>query len=213
MKIIILGAGQVGATVAEHLLEEGNDITVVDTDPQRLHELQNRLDIRPIVGPASHPSVLKLAGAEDADMLIAVTSSDETNMIACQVAYSIYHTPTKLARIRSQEYLDHEELFDNLVLPIDVCISPEQLVTNHAKRIIENPGTIQVVDFAEGKVKLVGLHAHPKGPMVGKPLNEFAKLYPSTPACIAAIFRGHTIKNSHSRASHPDRTLIATPGY
>ena len=144
MKIIILGAGQVGGTLAEHLASEANDITVVDTDGDRLRDLGDRLDIRTVQGRASLPNVLRQAGADDADMLVAVTNSDETNMVACQVAYSLFHTPTKIARVRESAYLTRgEELFDNDAIPVDVLISPEQVVTNYIKRLIEHPGALQ----------------------------------------------------------------------
>ena len=148
MKIIILGAGQVGASVAANLASEANDITVVDDDAAVLQDMQDRLDIRTVVGYASHPDTLAQAGADDADMIIAVTRSDETNMIACQVAYTLFHTPTKIARVRSVEYLKYQRLFAQEALPVDVLISPEQLVTDYIQRLIENPGALQVLDFA-----------------------------------------------------------------
>ncbi len=127
MKIIILGAGQVGGSLAEHLASEANDITVVDTDGERLRDLGDRLDIRTIQGRGSLPSVLRQAGADDADMLVAVTNSDETNMVACQVAHTLFHTPTKIARVREASYLNREEqLFQNEAIPVDVLISPSK---------------------------------------------------------------------------------------
>ena len=140
MKIIILGAGQVGGTLAEHLASEANDITVVDTDGDRLRDLGDRLDIRTVQGKGSFPTVLRQAGADDADMLVAVTNSDEANMIACQVAYTLFHTPTKIARVRESAYLTRDELFANDAIPVDVLISPEQVVTNYIKRLVGLPG-------------------------------------------------------------------------
>ncbi|KTC47114.1 potassium transporter peripheral membrane component [Pseudomonas fluorescens ABAC62] len=134
MKIIILGAGQVGGSLAEHLASEANDITVVDTDSERLRDLGDRLDIRTVQGRASFPTVLRQAGADDADMLVAVTNSDETNMVACQVAHTLFHTPTKIARVREAAYLTRAGLFDNDAIPVDVLISPEQVVTHYIKR-------------------------------------------------------------------------------
>ncbi|MDE9484284.1 NAD-binding protein, partial [Xenorhabdus bovienii] len=123
MKIIILGAGQVGGTLAENLVDENNDITVVDTDTDRLRQLQDKFDLRVVNGHGSHPRVLREAGAEDADMLVAVTNSDETNMIACQIAYSLFNTPNKVARIRSSEYIrESEKLFQPDDIPIDYLI-------------------------------------------------------------------------------------------
>ncbi len=189
MKILILGAGQVGSSLAENLASEDNDITVVDVDGRRLGILQDRLDIRTVRGKGSHPDVLLKAGCDDADMLIAVTNSDETNMIACQVAYTIFHTPTKIARVRSNQYLFHPELFANDALPVDVLISPEQLVTDYIKRLIEYPGALQVLDFAGGQVQLVAVRAFKGGPLLGHELQEIRKHMPNIDTRVAAIYR------------------------
>lgn len=189
MKIIILGAGQVGGTLAENLAGEQNDITVVDTDAGRLAELSDRLDIRTINGRGSFPSVLRQAGAEDADMLIAVTNSDEVNMVACQVAYSLFRTPTKIARIRAANYTQKEKLFGADAIPIDVIISPEQVVTDYIKRLIEHPGALQVVNFAGGRVQLVAVRAFHGGPLVGNELRRLRKHMPNVETRVAAIFR------------------------
>ncbi len=201
MKIIILGAGQVGSSVAHNLASEANDITIVDTNPQVLRELQDRLDLRAVAGQASHPTVLRRAGVEDADMIIAVTNSDETNMIACQVAYTLFHTPTKIARVRAVEYLSHPKLFAQEALPIDVIISPEQLVCDYIERLIEHPGALQVLDFAGGRVRLVAVKAYYGGPLVGHALRTLGDHLPGTKARVAAVFRrgqpiipeGHTV--------------------
>lgn len=190
MKIIILGAGQVGSTLADNLARENNDVTVVDTNAQLLAELQDRLDIRTVQGFASHPDVLIRAGARDADMLIAVTDSDEINMVACQVAYTLFQTPTKIARVRASEYQRSAQiLFCNEALPIDMQISPEQLVTDYIVRLVEYPGALQVVDFAEGRVRLVGVRAYYGGPLVGRELREIAKHIPNVDTRVAAIYR------------------------
>ena len=189
MKIIILGAGQVGSSVADNLASEANDITLVDEDAAVLQDLQDRLDIRTVRGRASYPEVLSQAGADDADMIIAVTSSDETNMIACQVAYTLFHTPTKIARVRSVEYLNHARRFAQEALPVDVLISPEQLVTDYIERLIEYPGALQVLDFANGSVQLVAVHAYYGGPLVGHELRELREHMPGIDARVAAIFR------------------------
>lgn len=189
MKIIILGAGQVGGSLAAELASEANDITVVDTDSPRLRELSDRLDIRTVIGKGSFPTILRQAGADDADMLIAVTSSDETNMIACQVAYTLFRTPTKIARIRESAYLTRGGLFHNEAVPIDVLISPEQAVTTYVKRLIENPGALQVLDFAEGKVQLVAVRAYYGGPLVGQELRFLRQHMPGVDTRVAAIFR------------------------
>jgi trk system potassium uptake protein TrkA len=189
MKIIILGAGQVGSSVAETLASEANDITIVDTDVKRLRELQDRLDLRTVIGHASHPAVLAQAGADDADMIIAVTNSDEINMIAAQIAFTIFHTPTKIARVRATEYLSHTELFAQESLPVDVLISPEQLITEYILRLIEHPGALQVLDFAGGRVRLVGLKAFYGGPLVGHELRTLREHMPGVETRVAAIFR------------------------
>ena len=189
MKIIILGAGQVGGSLAAELASEANDITVIDTDAVRLRELGDRLDIRTVIGRGSFPTVLRQAGADDADMLIAVTSSDETNMIACQVAYTLFRTPTKIARIRESAYLTRGGLFHNEAVPIDVLISPEQAVTTYVKRLIETPGALQVLDFAEGKVQLVAVRAFYGGPLVGQELRFLRQHMPGVDTRVAAIFR------------------------
>ena len=189
MKIIVLGAGQVGSTVAENLSSEANDITIVDQDAERLRNLQDHLDVRTVTGNASHPGVLARAGAQDADLILAVTSSDETNMVACQVAYTLFQTPTKIARVRAAEYLEHPTLFCPEALPVDVRISPEQLVTDYIQRLIETPGALQVLDFANGKVRLVAVRAYHGGPLVGHALRELPSHMPAIDTRVAAIFR------------------------
>ena len=190
MRIIILGAGQVGSGMAHSLSREENDISVVDTDPARLQELQEKLDIRTVLGHASHPETLIRAGIEDADLLIALTNSDETNMIACQIGYSLFNTPTKVARVRAADYLSHPELFQREHTPIDVLISPEKLVTDHLQRLIEYPGALQVLDFADGRVQLVATRAVRQGKLVGKALKNLPGELPAgVDARVAAIFR------------------------
>ena len=189
MKIIILGAGRVGASVAANLASEANDVTVVDDDEAVLEDLKTRFDIRTVKGHASHPETLMNAGGEDADMIIAVTGNDETNMIACQVAYTLFHTPTKIARVRSVEYLNHPRLFAQEALPVDVLISPEQLVTDYIERLIEHPGALQVLDFAGGRVQLVAVRAYHGGPLVGHELSDLKKHMPGIDARVASIFR------------------------
>jgi trk system potassium uptake protein TrkA len=189
MKIIILGAGQVGATLAENLAHEANAVTVVDNDPVLLQGLQDRLDIRTVCGHAAYPEILRDAGAEDADMLIAVTEVDEVNMVACTVANTLFHTPTKIARIRSTEYLRESKLFDDDALPIEMCISPEQLVTDYISRLIQYPGALQVVDFADGRVRLVAVKAYYGGPLVGQELRTLREHIPGVETRVAAIYR------------------------
>jgi trk system potassium uptake protein len=179
MKIIILGCGQVGGSVAASLARERNDVTIVDLDGAKLRELQDKYDLRGVVGNASHPDVLARAGAEDADMLIAVTSADEINMVACQVAYTIFKTPLKIARVRSQEYLNYPQLFSGDNRAIDVLISPEQLVVQHIRRLIEYPGALQILDFADGRAQLVAVRAVADGPLVGHELKTLREHLPS----------------------------------
>ncbi|WJY15469.1 Trk system potassium transporter TrkA [Pectobacteriaceae bacterium CE90] len=190
MKIIILGAGQVGGTLAENLSGENNDITVVDTNTARLRQLQDKFDLRVVTGYASHPRVLREAGAEDADMLVAVTNSDETNMIACQIAYSLFNTPNRIARIRSADYIrEADQLFTPEAVPIDHLISPEQLVIDNIYKLIEYPGALQVVTFAEGKVSIAAVNAYYGGPLVGNAISSMREHMPHIETRVAAIFR------------------------
>ncbi|MEE3118924.1 MAG: Trk system potassium transporter TrkA [Pseudomonadota bacterium] len=189
MKILILGAGQVGGTLAENLANEANDITIIDSDGARLRELQDRLDIRTVQGKASYPTVLRQAGAADADMLIAVTSSDETNMVACQIASILFKTPTKISRVRASAYLARNELFGKNGFPIDVMISPEHLVTRHITRLIEYPGALQVLEFSKGLARLVAIRATEGGPLVGHELSYLRSHMPRIDTRVAAIFR------------------------
>jgi trk system potassium uptake protein len=202
MKIIILGAGQVGASVATTLAAEHNDITLVDHAPSLLRALQDRLDLKTVHGYAAHPDILAAAGAKEADMILAVTNNDETNMVACQVAHTLFKVPTKIARVRALAFAKYPQLFSKEALPIDVIISPEQLVTQHLLRLIENPGALQVLDFAEGKVRLVGVRAREGGRLVGKELLNLFIHRPEVDARVAAIYR-------HGRAIHPTgKTVI-----
>jgi len=201
MKIIILGAGQVGSSLAHHLASEANDITVVDRRTDILRALQDRLDLRTVSGRGSHPDVLERAGAEDADMIIAVTNSDEVNMVACQIAYTLFHTPTKIARVREASYLEHSDLFSQQALPIDELISPEQLVTDHIYRLIRHAGALQVLEFAGGRVQLVAIAAHHGGMLVGHPLRELSEHIPGIHVRVAAIYR-------HGQAIMPKGDMV-----
>lgn len=206
MKIIILGAGQVGGTLAENLVGENNDITVVDTNGERLRSLQDKFDLRVVQGHGSHPRVLREAGADDADMLVAVTSSDETNMVACQVAYSLFNTPNRIARIRSPDYVrDADKLFHSEAVPIDHLIAPEQLVIDNIYRLIEYPGALQVVNFAEGKVSLAVVKAYYGGPLIGNALSTMREHMPHIDTRVAAIFR-------HDRPIRPQGSTIVEAG-
>ena len=189
MNIVILGAGQVGASLARNLAVEDNDITIIDTDRAPLRELREKLDVHTRQGHASHPDVLEQANVNNADMIIAVTNSDEVNMMACQVAYSLFRTPTRIARVRAAGYLDHPELFTQELIPVDVLISPEQLITDFIYRLIINPGTLQVIDFADGKVHLVSVRAYHEGAMVGHAIKELSEHLPEVKVRVVAIFR------------------------
>jgi trk system potassium uptake protein len=190
MKIIIVGAGQVGGTLAENLVGEKNEITVIDSDYDVLRNLQDRLDLQVISGFGSHPDVLKKAGAEDAGMLIAVTNSDESNMMACQIAHTLFKTPTKIARIRSGQYLAYQEqLFKHSDIPVNHMIAPEQLVTRSIKKLIDYPGALQVVEFADGKVSLVAVKAYYGGLLVGHALSALKEHMPNVETRVAAIYR------------------------
>ncbi|HXA93616.1 MAG TPA: Trk system potassium transporter TrkA [Steroidobacteraceae bacterium] len=190
MKIVILGAGQVGRTAAYQLSrEEANEVTVVDTNEETLRDLQDRIDIRTVAGNAAYPTVLEAAGAAEADILVALTNSDEVNMMACEVAYTLFRTPTKIARIRAAEYTSRPELFNEGALAVDVFISPEQLVTEYIERLIRYPGALQVLDFADGKVRLVGVRARKGGLLVGRALRELPEHIPKADARVLAIYR------------------------
>ena len=194
MKILILGAGQVGRTAAYHLSREpANEVTVVDVNEDVLRELQDRLDIRAVAGNGSYPNVLEAAGIADTDILVALTSSDEVNMIACEIAHTLYRTPTKIARIRAPEYTTRTQLFTEGALGVDVWISPEQLVTEYIARLLSYPGALQVVDFADGRVQLVGVRARRDGLLVGRELRTLREHLPDTEARIAAIYRNERL--------------------
>jgi len=199
VKIIILGAGQVGRTAAYHLArEEANDVTVVDTDDDLLRDLQDRIDIRTVQGNAASPKTLELAGAKSADMIVALTNSDEVNMVACQVAWTIFGTKTKIARIRSQAFTRRPDLFVSTEteppaqlagFAVDMYLSPEEAVTAYIERLIRYPGALQVVDFADGRVRLVGLRALKGGLLVGQPIRAIRQHIPKVEARVAAIYR------------------------
>ncbi|HUN26352.1 MAG TPA: Trk system potassium transporter TrkA [Steroidobacteraceae bacterium] len=206
MKIVILGAGQVGRTAAYQLSrEEANEVTVVDINEEVLRDLQDRIDIRTIAGNAAHPTVLETAGAAEADILVALTNSDEVNMTACEVAYTLFRTPTKIARIRAAEYTSRPELFSEDALAVDVFISPEQLVTEHIERLVRYPGTLQVVDFGDGRVRLVGVRARKGGRSLGQRLRELREHVPDADVRVLAIYRA-------GRMIRPDGDTVIEDG-
>jgi trk system potassium uptake protein TrkA len=190
VKVLILGAGQVGRSAAYHLAREpDNEVTVVDSNEAVLRDLSTRLDVRTVAGNASYPSVLEAAGIADTDMLVALTSSDEVNMVACEIAHALYHTPTKIARIRAPEYTSDGRLFAEGMLAVDAWISPEQLVTDYVERLIRNPGALHVADFAGGRAWLMGMQARQGGLLVGQQLRTLRDHMPNADARIAAIYR------------------------
>jgi trk system potassium uptake protein TrkA len=208
MKIIIVGAGRVGGTLAEDLAGEANDITLIDNNPKPLAALKDRLDIRTVVGMGCYPDVLVRAGIEDADMLVAVTGSDEVNMLACQISYSLFKTPTKIARIRATNYVQRnykDKLFTQEHIPVNVVITPEQVVTDYIRLLIEHPGALQVLDFAEGKLQLVAVRAYEGSPLVGHQLRALREHVPNIDCRVAAIYR-------HDRAIVPEGDTVIEPG-
>lgn len=190
MKIVILGAGQVGASVAESLVSENNDITIVDTSRERLQYLQNRLDLRTVTGDAAHPSVLRNAGLDDTDLLIAVTQSDQTNLVACKLAHSLFNVPTRIARLRSADFLESAVLLSTENFAVDFALCLEEVITDYIVRLIQFPSALQVLGFAHDRVALVGVRAYAGGLLVGKQIKEMRRQLPrEIDARIAAIYR------------------------
>jgi trk system potassium uptake protein TrkA len=189
MKIIILGAGRVGTSVAESLVSEANDITVIDTDGARVAELQDRYDLRGLVGNATLPSTMKEAGADDADMLIAVTSTDETNLVACKIAADLFNVPTRIARVRNTELQEHPELTGEQGFRATHIIWPEQSVTDYLLKLVEFPEALQVLEFAGGAVSMIAVRAFAGGPLVSHPIQDLRKHIPNVDTRIVAIFR------------------------
>ncbi|OAN43920.1 potassium transporter TrkA [Paramagnetospirillum marisnigri] len=191
MKVIVCGAGQVGFNIAHYLAGENNDVTVIDQRPDLIRKVSDTLDVQVVQGFASHPSVLEQAGAGDADMLIAVTAADEVNMIACQVAHSLFNVPTKIARVRSQSYLQPiwANLFSREHLPIDVVISPEIEVARAITRRLQVPGALDVIPLAGGKVSLIGVRCTEDCPLIHTPLRQLTVLFPDLAIVIIGIVR------------------------
>ncbi|MBF0219193.1 MAG: Trk system potassium transporter TrkA [Gammaproteobacteria bacterium] len=208
MKIIILGAGQVGTTLANSLANELHDITIVDVNHEKLEQLSNRFELRTVTGRGSYPPILRQAGIEDTDMLIAVTDSDETNILACYIAHTYFRTPKRIARIRSQRYLDEPDFINKL--HIDLVISPEQLVTDSIRNLIEYPGALHVLDFAEGHLRLVAFIAYTGGTLVGHTIATMAEQMPQLKARVVAIYRhNQPIKpTGDTLVAHGDEVFI-----
>ncbi len=200
MKVIICGAGQVGFGIAERLARENNDVTVIDTNPALIQSISDILDVRGFLGYGSHPDVLAKAGAEDADMIIAVTRFDEVNMVACQVAHSLFNVPTRIARIRAQNYLQEHwrDMFSRDNMPIDVIISPEVEVGEMVMRRLSLPGAFDVMSFADGEISVVGVVCGEDCPVVDTPLSQLTELFPDLSAVVVGIVREGRLFVPHS---------------
>lgn len=192
MKVIVCGAGRVGYNIARHLANQNNDVTVIDRSAQLVRRIGETLDVQALEGYASDPDILEKANAENADMIVAVTRSDEVNMVACQVAHSLFNVPRKIARIRNQSYLNPmwQDLFSRDNMPIDVIISPEVEVAHAVMRRLAVPGAFEMLPFAEGLIRVVGLRLGEECPVVDTPLAQLSELFPELKITILAIFRG-----------------------
>ncbi len=195
MKVIICGAGQVGYGIAERLAAEENDVTVIDKSPELIQAIRDTLDVRGYVGHGSDPEVLSAADAGQADMIIAVTLYDEVNMVACQVAHSLFNVPTKVARIRAQNYLlpYWQDLFSGAHMPIDVIISPEVEVGEMVLRRIALPGAAEIVHFADDNVAMVAIECDENCPVIDTPLSQLTELFPDLNAVVTGIWRGGSL--------------------
>ena len=191
MQVIICGAGQVGSSIARYLAGENADITMIDQSPELIHKIVDSLDVKGLVGFASHPDVLERAGAAGADMVIAVTYADEVNMVACQICHTLFDVPTKIARVRHQSYLDPvwANLFSRDHMPIDVIISPEIEVAHAIGRRLQVPGAFDVIPLADGKVSLIGVHCTAECPILHTPLRQLTDLFPELHILVVGISR------------------------
>ena len=180
MRVIICGADQVGYSIASYLSNEDNDVTVVDKDSAVLAQIHNAMDVNTVVGRPSDPDVLNAAGANESDLIIAVSDNDESNMVSCQVAHSLFGVPKKIARIRQQSYLDPawSNLFSRAHMPIDVIISPERLIAEDIAQRLSTPGTTQSVSLAEGRVSVIAMHCLEDCPLIHTQLGQLSKLFP-----------------------------------
>lgn len=196
MKVIICGAGQVGFNIARYLAMEDNDVTVIDQSAELIGKVNDLLDVQALVGHASHPDVLEQAGAPDADMLIAVTYADEVNMVACQIAHSLFNVPTKIARVRQQSYLNPiwADLFSRDHMPIDVIISPELEVARAIARRMSVPGAFDMIPLADGRIRVIGVRCTDRCPIINTPLRQLTTLFPDLNIIVVGIMRdGETI--------------------
>ncbi|MEJ6785551.1 Trk system potassium transporter TrkA [Aminobacter sp. Piv2-1] len=200
MRVIICGAGQVGYGIAERLAAEKNDVSIIDTAPELIQSVRDSLDVRGYVGHGSHPEVLEAAGAQNADMIIAVTLFDEVNIVACEVAHALFNVPMKVARIRSQAYLQphYQDLFSRDHLPIDVIISPELEVAEMVLRRITLPGATDVVRFAENRIVMVAIECLDDCPVINTPLGQLTELFPDLPSTVVGVSRNGQLFIPHS---------------
>jgi len=189
MKVIILGAGRVGESVAESLVSEQNDITVIDQDPARLRLLEEKLDLRGVVGNGIQPSVLQEAGARDADMVIACAAADESNLVVCKVAHDVFNVPTTIARLRSPEFQEGDELLGKSGFAVDHVICPEESVMRHIHQLISYPEALQVLEFADGRVSLIAVRAAAGGLVVGHTIGELRERFPHAEMRVVALYR------------------------
>ena len=195
MNIIICGAGRVGFTIAKLLSEQGHSITIIDQSSEDIKKIDDALDVKSIVGKATYPSILEKANADDADMIIAVTRNDEINMLICQIAFSVFKVPKKIARIRSQDYLNPKftKVYSKENLPIDVIISPELEIAKSLQRKLEAPGALDNVHFADNKISLLEILIKKDCPLIDIKLNEITKKFPKLDANIMGVIRNEKV--------------------
>lgn len=193
--MIVCGAGQVGFNIAKHLAALKNDVTVIDRSPSLIRKISELLDVQALKGHASDPSMLDKAGAADAQLIVAVTMSDEVNMIACQVAHSLFRVPTKIARVRNQSYLRSKwaDFFSRDNMPIDVVISPEMEVAQALGRRLKVPGAFNMIPFVDGRVRVLGLRLEDDCPVVNTPLRQLSELFPNLKTTVIAVQRRGTV--------------------
>tara|TARA_Y100000590_G_scaffold369397_1_gene430619 strand:- start:846 stop:2219 length:1374 start_codon:yes stop_codon:yes gene_type:complete len=212
MNIIICGAGRVGFTIAKLLTEQNHSVTIIDQSSEDIQKINDSLDVKAIVGKATSPAILEKANTSDADMLIAVTRNDETNMLICQIAYSIFKVPKKIARIRSQEYLDPKfsSLFNKENLPIDYIISPELEIAKSIQRKLEAPGALDNVPFADNKIRLLEILIDDKCPIHGIKLKELTKKFPKLNAYVLGVIRNEKfiIMKKNDTLMHNDKAYV-----
>lgn len=206
MRVIVCGAGQVGYQIARHLASENNDVIVIDLSDELIGKISETLDVRGVVGYASHPETLAQADARNADMLIAATHSDEVNMVACQVAHTIFEVPRKIARVRSQSYLQPQwsDMFRRDHMPIDVVISPEIEVARVVLRRLGSPSAFDSAPFLDGRVRVVGTRFPEDCPIANTPLQQVAELFPDLRAMIVAY-----VRDGKLRSAQPNDQLFA----